>query len=36
MLAAPRPAGKGGRPKKKPVEKPEFALEPFGGDAEEP
>lgn len=35
QINAPRPAGKGGRPKKKPVEKTEFALDPFGEEAEE-
>lgn len=36
MINAPRPAGKGGRPKKKPaVKKDDFDLEEFGGDAEE-
>ena len=34
QINAPRPAGKGGRPKKKPAEKTEFVLEPFGEEAE--
>ena len=36
MLAAPRPAGKGGRPKKRSVRKPDdFDLEHMGDDAPE-
>ncbi|HEU4631304.1 MAG TPA: hypothetical protein VFS08_16245 [Gemmatimonadaceae bacterium] len=34
MLAAPRPAGKGGRPKKRPAKKAdEFDLEPLGDES---
>jgi hypothetical protein len=35
QINAPRPPGKGGRPKKKPVEKTEFVLEPFGEEEAE-